>query len=206
VPQTEPRLTPKEYLAIERRATGKSEFLDGETFAMSGASRRHNLIGLNVASDLRAQLRQRPCEVYASDMRVRVAATGLYAYPDVVVVCAAPEFEDAELDTLLNPTLLVEVLSPSTADYDRGGKFEHYRALPSLSEYLLVAQDRPHLAHYVRQADSSWLLSEVEGRAGTMVLPSVGCSLSLSEVYAKVEFAGAREVPSTPKSYPGARR
>lgn len=181
-----PRLTAAEYLAIERQAAGRSEFLDGETFAMSGASRRHNLICVNVAAELRNQLRDRPCEVYAADMRVKVAATGLYTYPDVVVVCGEPEFEDAELDTLLNPTLLVEVLSKSTADYDRGGKFEHYRRLPSLREYLLVAQDRPQLAHYVRHGDASWLLSEATDPAGRMDLPSIGCTLNLGEVYAKV--------------------
>ncbi len=186
--QTRPGLTAARYLELERKAETRSEFLDGEVFAMSGASRRHNLICLNVAAELRAQLKARRCEVYASDMRVKVGATGLYTYPDVVVVCDEPEFEDAELDTLLNPILLAEVLSKTTADYDRGGKFEHYRSLPSLEEYLLVAQDRPHLAHYLRQGDHAWLLSEVEGPEAEMALPAIACNLALAEVYAKVQF------------------
>ena len=124
---------------------------------MSGASRRHNLITVNITAGLHAQLRQRPCEVYTSDMRLKVSPTGLYTYPDVVVVCETPQFEDAELDTLLNPTLIVEVLSRSTEDYDRGGKFEHYRSLDSLQEYLLVAC---HIVHYTREPAQTWRLSE----------------------------------------------
>ena len=119
--QAKAHLTAEEYLALERKAPYKSEYLKGEVFAMTGASRRHNLISLNIGAELRAQLRQRPCEVYTSDMRVKLGATGLYTYPDVVVVCGEPAFEDAEVDTLLNPILLVEVLSKSTEDYDRGG-------------------------------------------------------------------------------------
>ena len=115
-----PFLTPQEYLARERQAETKSEYLRGEVFAMSGASRGHNLIATNVAGELRQRLRERDCEVYQGDMRVKVSPTGLYTYPDVTVVCGEPEFEDADVDTLLNPKVLVEVLSPSTADYDRG--------------------------------------------------------------------------------------
>ena len=119
--QAKAHLTAEEYLALERKALYKSEYLKGEVFVMTGASRRHNLISLNIGAELRAQLRQRPCEVYTSDMRVKLGATGLYTYPDVAVVCGEPAFEDAEVDTLLNPILLVEVLSKSTEDYDRGG-------------------------------------------------------------------------------------
>ena len=129
-----PYLTPQEYLARERRAETKSEYLRGGVFAMSGASRNHNLVATNVAAELRQQLRDRDCEVHQSDMRVKISSTGLYTYPDVTVVCGEPEFEDEEVDTLLNPKVIVEVLSPSTADYDRGGKFTHYRRLPSLRE------------------------------------------------------------------------
>jgi Uma2 family endonuclease len=186
--QAEARLTPQEYLALDRAALSKSEYFNGEMFAMSGASRRHNLISLNIGAELRAQLRHRPCEVYTSDMRVKIRATGLYTYPDVVVVCAEPAFEDTAGDTLLNPTVLVEVLSKSTADYDRGGKFEHYRTLPSLQEYLLVAQEQPHVVQYVRQSDTTWLLSEVRGLEAHLHLPSITCDLALSEVYAKVRF------------------
>lgn len=186
--QIEARLTPQEYLALEREAPSKSEYFNGEMFAMSGASRRHNLISLNIGAELRAQLRHRSCEVYTSDMRVKIRTTGLYTYPDVVVVCEEPAFEDTAGDTLLNPTVLVEVLSKSTADYDRGGKFEHYRTLSSLHEYLIVAQEQPHVVQYVRQSDTTWLLSEMRDLEAHLHLPSITCDLALSEVYAKVRF------------------
>jgi Uma2 family endonuclease len=186
--QAKARLTAEEYLAIERQASCKSEYLDGEMFAMAGASRRQNLIALNIGAELRTQLQQRPCEVYTSDMRVKISRTGLYTYPDVVVVCDEPRFEDTDVDTLLNPIVLVEVLSPSTADYDRGGKFEHYRTLPSLQAYLLVAQERCHVVHYTRQQDNAWLLAETDDIQDCIRLPSIRCDLLLSEVYAKVQL------------------
>ena len=181
-------LTPEAYLALERQARDKSEYFAGEMFAMSGASRRHNLISLNIGAELRAQLRHRPCEVYTSDMRVKVGPTGLYTYPDVVVVCGEPAFEDTLGDTLLNPTVLVEVLSQSTEDYDRGRKLEHYRSLPSLQEYLLVSQERAHIVHYVRHFDVSWLLSDTLGLEASISLRSIECEVALSEIYAKVRF------------------
>ena len=184
-----PYITPAEYLALERRAETKSEYYRGETFAMSGASREHNLIAINVGRQLSEQLRDRACEVYPSDMRVRVTPTGLYTYPDVVVVCGEPQFEDGELDTLLNPKVLFEILSPSTADYDRGGKFAQYRRLASLAEYVLISQDRPLVEHYVRQPHDQWLLSEQSGLTDTLVLPSIRCQLALSEIYLKVQLA-----------------
>lgn len=191
-----PFLTPEEYLARERRTETKSEYLLGEVFALSGASRKHNLIATNVAAEFRQQLRDRECEVYQGDMRVKVSSTGLYTYPDVTVVCGEPEFEDEEVDTLLNPNVLVEVLSASTADYDRGGKFTHDRRLPSLREYVLISQDRPLVEHYVRQRQDEWLLTEVSSPQETLVLPSIECRLPLSEIYLKVRFAAEnRERP-----------
>jgi Uma2 family endonuclease len=181
-------LTPEAYLALEREAPYKSEYFAGEIFAMSGASRRHNLISLNIGAELRAQLRHRPCEVYTSDMRVKVSPTGLYTYPDVVVVCGEPVFEDTAGDTLLNPTVLVEVLSQSTEDYDRGRKLEHYRTIPSLAECLLVSQERAHIVHYVRHSDVSWLLSDTSGLDASIALRAIGCEIALSEIYAKVRF------------------
>jgi Uma2 family endonuclease len=175
-------------LARERRAETKSEYLRGEMFAMAGASRKHNLIAGNVSRVLGEQLRERDCEVYLGDMRVKVSPTGLYTYLDVSIACGEPEFEDAEADTLLNPKVLVEVLSPSTADYDRGGKFTHYRRLPSLQEYVLISQDRPLVEHYVRQGQDEWLLTEQSSLEDTLVLPSVQCQLPLSEIYLKVRF------------------
>jgi Uma2 family endonuclease len=181
--QAKPRLTPEEYLAIERAAEQKSEFFNGEMFAMAGASPEHALIVTNVAGELRARLRERPCRVYSADLRVRVSETGLYAYPDVVVVCGEPQLEQ---DTLLNPTLIVEVLSPSTEAYDRGEKFRHYQRLESLQEYLLIAQDRHRVEQYVRQPDGRWLYAEAHELSATLQLPSIGCDLALSEVYDKV--------------------
>lgn len=180
--------TPEEYLALERQAEDKSEYFNGEIFAMTGASRRHNLAAGNVLAALHLQLRKRPCEIYPSDMRVKVSPTGLYTYPDVVIVCGEPLFDDEEKDTLLNPTVLVEVLSKSTASYDRGEKFEHYRKLTSLAEYLVVAQNKYHVEHYVRQPDNQWLLSETDELEKTIHLTSIKCDLALTDIYDKVEI------------------
>jgi Uma2 family endonuclease len=186
--QPQRRYTPEEYLTLERKAEYKSEYVNGEIFAMSGASERHNVIVLNIGASLHAQFRHRPCRVYASDMRVKVSQTGLYTYPDIVALCGEPQFDDAQKDTLLNPAVIIEVLSPSTEAYDRGGKFEHYRKLASLAEYLLVSQEKPHLEQYVRQPDNLWLLSEASSLQNTVHLPSIDCSLSVADVYEKVEF------------------
>ena len=187
--QPDIKYTASEYLAMERASAEKHEYLDGGIYAMAGASVRHNRITLNIGSELRSALRGSPCEAFPSDLRVRVSATGLYTYPDVSVVCGEPEFEDDAVDTLLNPTVLVEVLSPSTADYDRGAKFEHYRALPSVQEILLVDQDRVHVMHYRRQDDGTWLLAETREIDDTIRLPSLDVELKLSETYARVEFS-----------------
>ena len=181
-------LTPEEYLAIERKAIYKSEYIDGEMVAMTGASRQHNLIAFNITREISQQLRGRPCEGYVSDMRVRVPSTRLYTYPDVVVVCGAPQFEDDYVDTLLNPTLIIEVLSESTELYDRGKKFGFYRTIESLAEYLLVAQDECRVEQYVKQPDGRWLLSEYRALEDVVELMSIGCKLSLREVYEKVAF------------------
>lgn len=186
--QVKTYLTPEEYLAMERQAEYKSEYFNGEVFAMTGASRKHNLIAVNVLAALHAQLRKRPCEIYPSDMRVKVSPSGLYTYPDVVVVCEEPLFDDDQKDTLLNPTLLVEVLSKSTASYDRGEKFEHYRTLNTLLEYVVIAQDKYHVEHYVRQPDKQWLLSETNNLQDTIQLPAIDCDLALADVYDKVEM------------------
>ena len=182
------RLTPEEYLTIERKAEFKSEYLNGETFAMAGASREHVLITGNVGGELRSQLKDRDCEVYSSDMRVRVSATGLYTYPDVAVVCGEPQFEDKHEDTLLNPKVLVEVLSKSTEGYDRGKKFEHCRSLTSLAEYVLIDQEKPHVEHFLRQTDQQWLLSETNDTNAVIYLPSIQSQLPLAEIYRKVQF------------------
>ncbi|CCE23573.1 Uma2 family endonuclease [Methylotuvimicrobium alcaliphilum] len=179
--------TQEEYLAIERQAQIKSEYVDGEMFAMTGASREHNLININIASELRAQLKSRPCEVYINDMRVKAKKARSYHYPDIAVACDTPQFEDNHVDTLINPSVIIEVLSLSTEAYDRGAKFSHYRKIESLREYLLVAQDQPLIERYVRQGDA-WLLTETAGLDTSVHLESIDCVLSLKEIYDKVAF------------------
>lgn len=181
-------LTPEEYLAIERRNEYRSEYVDGEMVAMTGASRRHNLIALNIGGEIRQQLKNRPCEAYVSDMRVRIPSTRDYMYPDVVVVCGEPQFEDGYVDTLLNPTVLVEVLSESTERYDRGRKSGYYRTIGSLAEYVLVAQDECRVEQYSKQPDGRWLLTDHRSPEAVVELTSIECTLRLSEVYEKVSL------------------
>jgi Uma2 family endonuclease len=188
---TQPKtfLTPEQYLEIERKAEYKSEYYGGEMFAMAGAREAHNLIVPQTSSQLIQQLRGRPCRVYSNDMRVRVSATGLYTYPDVVVVRGEPRFLDEQRDTLLNPTLVVEVLSPTTEAYDRGRKFEHYRSLESLKEYLLIASERAGAELFTRQPSGQWLLTAATRPEETIELQSVACRIALADIYEKVEFA-----------------
>jgi Uma2 family endonuclease len=189
--QAKPRITPEEYLRIERHADVKHEFLNGEMFAMSGASPTHVMIAANIVAALHPQLRHKSCSVYSTDLRVKVKASGLYTYPDVVVACGNLEFDDEIRDTVLNPTLIMEVLSESTKDCDRGGKFEHYRKLESLREYVLVAQDECHVEHFVRQPDDRWLLSETNNQDDILTLGSISCQLNVRDVYEKVDLASA---------------
>ena len=190
-PQPKPYLSPEEYLALERTATYKSEYLRGESFAMAGASPTHVLIVTNIVAALHGQLRRRPCTVYAIDLRLKVNASGLYTYPDIAVVCGEPQFDDDQRDTLVNPTLIVEVLSESTQDYDRGGKFAQYRKIPSCVEYVLVARDECHVEHFVKRADGLWLLSETDRLEDVLTLSSIECTLLLSDMYEKVQFSTA---------------
>jgi Uma2 family endonuclease len=180
-------LTPEEYLAMERVAESKSEYRAGEIIAMSGASRRHNLTTGNVFASLHQQLRKKNCEVFSNDMRVKVSPAGLYTYPDVVVACGQIKFENDKKDTLTNPVLIIEVLSESTEAYDRGMKFEQYRKLESLREYVLISQDKPHIEVFTRQQNSHWLLSEADGIDSSIDLSSIGCRLALSDTYEKLE-------------------
>jgi Uma2 family endonuclease len=178
--------TAERYLAFERASDQRHEYLNGQVYAFAGASANHNLIAGNTFASLHAQLRQRTCTVYPSDMRLKVSHTGLYTYPDISVVCGTPQLEDDQRDTLLNPTLIVEVLSPSTESYDRGRKFQHYRMLESLREYLLIAQDSIRIEHYTRQANGQWLLADVSQPDGSLELSSIGCTLLVADVYEKV--------------------
>ena len=182
------RITPEEYLALERRAEIKSEYLDGEVFATSGTTLLHNIIVLNIATELNTQFMDRPCQVYSSDLRVKVSPTGLYTYPDIAAVCGEPQLEDDHFDTLLNPELIIEVLSDSTESYDRGKKFAHYRTIESLGEYVLVSQTECRIERFGRQEDGNWLHTECTDPDGSIELRTVACRLSLSRVYHKVNF------------------
>jgi Uma2 family endonuclease len=184
--QVKSYVTPEEYLAIERAAEYKNEYVNGEIFAMTGASRKHNLAALNVAGELRQQLKGKPCETYQGEMRVKAPAIRSYVYPDVVVVCGDPQFEDTYLDTLLNPTLVVEVLSKSTESYNRLAKSAYYRTIESLVEYLLIAQEEYRVEQYVKQADGRWLLADVRSLENTVELEAIGCSLALRDIYDRI--------------------
>jgi Uma2 family endonuclease len=186
--QPESYITPEEYLAFERQAEYKNEYFDGEIFAMTGASRKHNLINVNIAAVLHDQLRNHPCEIYSSDMRVRIPNANVYTYPDVAVACGEPLFEDDHVDTLINPILIVEVLSKSTASYDHVKKFGYYRSVASLMEYLLVAQDEYRVEQYTKQSDDHWLLTDIRSLEETVNLVSIQCALPLGEMYRKVQL------------------
>jgi Uma2 family endonuclease len=178
-------LTPEEYIASERKATLKSEYLNGEILAMSGASLAHTRITLDIATELNIQIRGQGCEVITNDMRVKTGPKGAYFYPDVVVFCDEPQFEDNVFDTLLNPIIVVEVLSPSTEVYDRGEKFAHYQELTSLREYILVSRDRIRVEHH-RLIKTQWVQTEFHGQEDVMPLVSIGCELRLRDIYRRV--------------------
>ena len=194
-------LTPEEYIALERKAPPDSEivryeYLNGELIAMSGASRAHNLITGNIVGELRSLLKGSGCEIYASDMRVSSPITSSYFYPDVVVVCEEPRFEDDVFDILLNPVTLVEVLSPSTEAYDRGEKFSHYRHFASLQEYILVSQDKVLVERYRRPKKhetvpvtaQDWIFTAFQALEDILPLTSIQCDLPLQEIYERVTF------------------
>jgi len=177
--------TPEEYLAFERSSPEKHQFFQGEIFAMAGGSEEHNLLVSNLVTRLNLALERKPCRVYPSDMRVKIPATGLYTYPDVSVTCADRKFDDDRRDTLLNPEVIVEVLSESTELYDRGKKFAQYRTVPSLREYVLVSQDEVLVEQYTRQADETWML-RVHRAGERLRLDAVGCEIAVDEIYLKV--------------------
>lgn len=183
------KMTPQEFLAFERASDEKHEYRDGEIVAMSGAKRNHNKIVANLSGLLWQHFRNKSCEFYSNEMRVFVPKTRLYTYPDVVAICDEPEFQDSVPDTLLNPLLLIEVLSDSTELYDRGGKSQNYRSIDSLQEYVLVSQNEPRVEKYEKHGDGFWLLSEAIGLEAEIVFPSIDLTVSLREVYEKVNFS-----------------
>ena len=191
-----PRYTPEEYLELERAAEYKSEYIDGEIYALAGGSRAHTTITWNIGGELRTQLRDQPCHGYATEMRVRITPARMYTYPDVVIVCGEEQFADDHGDTLLNPTVIFEVLSPSTEIYDRTYKFDHYTHLASLTDYVLVAQDQVRVEHYVRHGDQ-WLRAVISDLSASIHLASMDCTLALAEIYLNVEL------PDPPPPPPG---
>lgn len=183
-------VSPEEYLDMEDASLEKHEYFNGEIFQMAGASEKHNTIAGNISANLHFQIRKRPCKSYQNDMRLFVEASGLYTYPDVMITCEKPKLVKYKgLENLTNPTLIIEVLSPSTADYDKGAKFDHYRTLESLQEYVLVWQDKKRVALYTRQPDNSWLLRDFIGAKAEIKLASIECKLAIEDIYEKVEIA-----------------
>ncbi|MBI5030455.1 MAG: Uma2 family endonuclease [Chloroflexi bacterium] len=180
-------ITPEEYLALEEKADHKSEYYNGEIFAMSGASNNHNLITGNVHAALHQLLAKRPCRTYVSDMRLLTSPKGLYTYPDVMVVCGKIEFAPNRNDTVMNPSVLVEVLSDSTQAYDRGEKFALYRKIVTLQEYIMIDQNKPSVEHYRREGHF-WVLEALETMDAILTLPSIGCEIPLAVMYEKVEW------------------
>ncbi len=189
-PEPSKRCTVEEYLELDRHSELRHEYFEGEIFAMTGGTRRHTHLAANLVRTLGNALLDRPCMVLGADMRIAVSESSLYTYPDVVVVCGPAKFTNEREETLVNPSLIVEVLSPSTESYDRGRKFEHYRTIPSLTDYVLVSQDAPLVEHFVRQPSGSWLLTEY--RAGhALAIDSLGVSIAVDEIYRKVLDAPA---------------
>jgi len=182
------RLSEADYLRAERQAESRSEYFQGEVFAMAGGNSAHSSIAGNVLAGLWNQLKATDCVIYNSDMEVKVEATGLLTYPDVSVACGERRFLDEHEDVLLNPILIVEVLSDSTEGYDRGKKFENYRQIPSFQEYLLVSQKEPRVEQFIRQANGEWILKEAVGLEAEVKLPSLCIALRLAEVFAKIKF------------------
>jgi Uma2 family endonuclease len=189
------RLTPEEYLKIERAAEFRSEYFNGCMYAMAGGSYRQAVIINNLSFALRSEFGNRQCQVTTNDVRVRVDPGGLYTYPDLVVVCGQPKYADNHRDTILNPVLIIEVLSPSTEAYDRGFKSAQYRALASLQEYALVSQTEPRIEIFRRRAEGDWFFAESAGLEAACRMESVGCTLGLSAVYENVTFGDEEPAP-----------
>ena len=186
------RCTLEEYIELDKNSEERLEYFDGEVVSMSGGSLSHNRITINVITGLHSRSATRECAVFPADMRLKVPKAPPYRYADVVVVCGSPIIEKIQgLDVLVNPTLLVEILSESTEGYDRGNKFLAYQSIASFEEYLLIAQDRPYVTHYLRQPDGQWLRSDIEGLEGELKVVTLGQSISLREIYVNVELAAA---------------
>ena len=208
LPKSVPRYSEEEYLALERSSEERHEYLDGEIYLMAGESPAHGTICTNLTIEVGSQLKRTPCRAFSKDTKVRsgpipksrYSAEGLYSFPDLVVVCGEMQFLDEHRDVLINPTVIIEVLSPSTEAFDRGEKFLRYRTyLPSLTDYVLVAQNRPLVEHFIRQADGKWLLAATAtDLAESVSIASIGCVLRLSELYDRVVFPELTEEEPAP--------
>ncbi|MDQ3022404.1 MAG: Uma2 family endonuclease [Bacteroidota bacterium] len=182
------KLTEKEYLEIERKAEFKSEYYDGEMFGLAGASLPHNKITSNIHVSLANQLKGKTCQVFQSDLKIREQVSNQFTYPDIVVICGEPEFFDNEKDVIMNPSIIMEILSKSTESYDRGFKFELYRRINSLKDFFLVSQEKISVEYYTRNTDESWNLKEYNDRSQKIEIKSIDCTLDLNEVYYNVKF------------------
>jgi len=196
--QSQPRLTPEQYLEIDRASEFRNEYYNGRMYLMPGGSHPHAIVISNLGRHLGNALAKQPCVVTTSDVRVRVRESGLYTYPDVVVVCGTPRYMDDRDDTVLNPVLILEVLSPSTEAYDRGFKSAQYRTLESLQEYALVSQSEARVEIFRRQPSGDWLLSESAGMDSLCRFDSVGCTVAMRDVYDKVTFEGEAAIADRP--------
>jgi len=193
------RLTEAEYLNLERSSESRNEYFDGELFAMSGGTPLHSQIAASLIQEIGRRLRGGRCVVYTSDLRLKIEVTGLFTYPDLSVVCGPIQFAADTDDTVVNPAVIVEVLSDSTEAYDRGKKFENYRQIPSLREYLLVSQKEPRIEQFIRQPNEQWLLREAAGLEATLALPSLEIQISFDEVFGGVQFVPAPIRAQTPR-------
>ncbi|PDW00205.1 Uma2 family endonuclease [Candidatus Chloroploca asiatica] len=196
-------VTEEAYLQHERVSTTKHEYYGGRVYAMAGASEEHNLIAMNLAAILRALVRGSNCRAYPSDMRVKVTHTGLNTYPDFTIVCGQAQFVHPEKrDTLLNPTVIIEILSPSTESYDRGEKFQHYRTIETLQEYILVSQRTYHIERFIRQDTSEWVLSDFVGMEASLPLKALDAHIPLAEIYEQVPLVPNIGLLRTPAGQP----
>jgi len=197
LPRSEHIYTVEEYLALERQSVDRHEYLDGHIYAMAGESDEHGDISVNIVRELSTQLRDTPCRVRTKDTKVRSGpdpdsryrTKGLYAYPDILVVCGERQFHDQHHDVLLNPTVIIEVLSPSTQIFDRDEKWSRYQTwLPTLASYILVSQIGPKIEQFERHSDGDWLYSRIERLENNLSIPSINCTLRLADIYDRIVF------------------
>lgn len=193
-PQARLMISPEEYLRFEREAEERHEYDNGRISAMAGESANHNRVYVSLTAIVGKQLKGKPCEAFSPNMKVAINSAGKFFYPDLSVVCGKPLFHDDKQDVLLNPKVIIEVLSPSTEKYDRSVKFQAYQQIESLTDYLLISQDKPLVEHFERQSGGQWLYTAHRGLAAIVQLSSIDCQLPLAEIYDRVEFPPEEEI------------